>query len=288
MLQRLHLFGEQGPGRLKAVSLGLALGLVVMVVYARIEPELVVFDVGADFAQMAQNRRFSDQSTAYFGNEQTTVHMHVMGMEQTCPLHLHRDSHEVTAIVVGTARVTQIFGSDGGLEKVEGAYPPGSVVASPPFCGHEWYNPDTEHMLGNLVFSRPSFDGNFYLHPTDPRLLKGGAPFHAQAQAALERLAHSGQSSLLEPLPVMDGHMAILALQGESTLAAVKGSQVIYTLAGEGVIQVGRRKLPLRETYLAVSAAEHAVRLQADSGHPLALLIFDPVGDDHPILGRAE
>jgi hypothetical protein len=54
------------------------------------------------------------------------------------------------------------------------------------------------------------------------------------------------------------------------------------------VIQVGRRKLPLRETYLAVSAAEHAVHLQADSGHPLALLIFDPVGDDHPLLGRAE
>jgi hypothetical protein len=240
------------------------------------EPDIDVTDVGARLAEIArQYPDRSDYSETYYGSAAASVHMHVMGDEQTSPLHIHRKANEATVIVDGVAEVTHVFGKDGALVTRQGRFPPGSLIASPPFCGHRWFNPSKTQKLGNLVFTLPRFDGNLYVQPDDARLQKGGEPFLYDPARDLEEIAAGAEPNKRRALPILGGRMSVLAIKSTARIEHPAGKPVVtYVLRGAGVLDNGHA-YPVKERHLAVINRGPAVTARAEGG-PMALLVFEP------------
>lgn len=263
----------------RSLSLVLALALGVLLVAVRLAmvgveaPEVEVFDVPARFEALARaHPDTADISQTYFTADTASVHMHVMGRGQTCPLHIHRRTHEATIIVAGRAEVRQVWGDGDGLAQRVGTHGPGELIASPPFTGHAWFNRATDQMLGNLVFAWPPFDGNLYVEDGDARLGRGTGPFvHVPAEA----LASLREPVREERLPALDGRMSsVLLARGTHALAATREAPVVvYVAQGEGVLEVSEAR-PVRPGQLWVLRRDATLR--AAEGHPLALYVFRP------------
>jgi mannose-6-phosphate isomerase-like protein (cupin superfamily) len=239
------------------------------------EPDVEMFDVPARFEAMARERpEAADQSETFFFSETATVHMHVMGFGQTCPMHLHRKTHEVTVIVSGRADVRQVWGEGGAPAERSGTHGPGELIASPPYTGHAWFNRDEERMLGNLVFATPPFQGNLYVREDDRRLAQGAPPFVHVARPALAAFAADAAPSREEPLPVLEGRMSSLLLKASHRLEGTRRQPlVVYVLEGQGALEVTRRT-PMRPGQLWV--LRRGASVHADAGAPLALYVFRP------------
>ena len=247
-------------------------------------PEITLVAVGERLAEIEQqNPTRSDISETYFGDPAASMHMHVMGFGQTCPLHLHRITEEATIIVGGVAEVTQTWGASGALTTRQGRYTAGSLVRSAAFCGHEFRNPSSEHMLGNLVIAAPPFDGNLYVRPEDPRMLRGAEPFNLDLAAAHARFASGAGPSERVVLPILQGRLSTLLLRGEVALASDDAHPaLVYVAAGAGNLRVGRHDAPLRATHLVALRARHPATLRTGEGATLAAFIFHPHGEPAP------
>ncbi|WP_163999797.1 cupin domain-containing protein [Pyxidicoccus caerfyrddinensis] len=263
----------------RLLSLVLALSLGALLVAVRLamvglgDPEVEVFDVPARFEALARdNPDSSDVSQTYFTEDTASVHMHVMGRGQACPLHIHRRSHEATIIVTGQAEVRQVWGDGEGLAHRVGVHGPGELIASPPFTGHAWFNRAPDRMLGNLVFSWPPFDGNLYVDGEDARMRTGTAPFVHVPAAVLPSLREGVRE---ERLPALDGRMSsVLLASGVHALAASrKAPVVVYVAEGEGAIEAPDAR-PVKPGQLWVLRRDATLR--AEPGHPLALYVFRP------------
>ncbi|MBZ4418938.1 cupin domain-containing protein [Myxococcus sp. RHSTA-1-4] len=263
----------------RLLSLVLALALAVLLVAVRLamvglgDPEVEVFDVPARFEALArENPDSADISQTYFTEDTASVHMHVMGRGQTCPLHIHRRTHEATIIVTGQAEVRQSWGDGDGLAHRMGVHGPGELIASPPFTGHAWFNRATDRMLGNLVFAWPPFDGNLYVEGEDARMTKGTAPFvHVPAAA----LASFREDVREQKLPALDGRMSsVLLAKGTHALVATREAPVVvYVAEGEGAIEAPDER-PVKPGQLWVLRRD--AKLRAAEGRPLALYVFRP------------
>jgi uncharacterized RmlC-like cupin family protein len=241
-------------------------------------PSVQVFDVAADLAQIARDRAGdTDVSRTYFVSDHASVHLHVMGAEQTCPLHLHRKAEEVTAIVSGTAEVTHVFGQAGRRAEKTARFGPGQLVGSPPYCGHRWKNTDRAGALGNLVFASPPFEGNFYVEPHDERLLQGALPSTADVSDALAAFAAQAEATKQTVLPFFGGRMTLLLTRSEVVLPAnPEGSKLVYVMAGRPTLLVDRPH-PLVPSALAIlSRGVTAKLLILDS--PVAVVLLDEDG----------
>ena len=98
-------------------------------------PPVVVRDLGAELATLAAEApRIVDRSETYYHSSRASVHVHVMGYGQRCPLHLHAETHEATVVVSGEAQVVQLSGAGTGLARTAATYPEGWLIASPPRC----------------------------------------------------------------------------------------------------------------------------------------------------------
>lgn len=247
-------------------------------------PEITLVVVGERLATIErQNSTQSDISETYFGDSTSSMHMHVMGFAQTCPLHLHRTTEEATIIVGGVAEVTQTWGAAGALTTRQGRYTAGALVRSPAFCGHEFRNPSDEHMLGNLVIAAPPFDGNFYVRPEDPRMLRGAEPFNLDLAAAHARFASGAGPTERVVLPILQGRLSSLLLRGEVALASdVAHPALVYVVAGAGDVRVGGHEAPLGATHLVTLRARRPATLRARDGATLAAFIFHPHGEPAP------
>ncbi len=263
----------------RTLSLVLAVALLALLVGLRRamtpeeEPDVEVFDVKARFEAISRERsEVADFSQTYFVSDTATVHMHVMGRGQACPLHIHRKTHEATVIVAGQAEVHQRWGEGGTFTERQGPHVPGELIASPPLTGHAWFNRDEERMLGNLVFATPPFDGNLYVTPENPRMLQGTAPFVFQPAEALQAFTAGTEPLREEPLPALQGRMTSLLLKGTHALEATRQAPVVlYVATGTGTLEA-RKSNPLQPGQLWVLRRPVQLRAQA----PLAMYLFRP------------
>lgn len=241
---------------------------------AQAPPEtLQVIDMAARLKKISgTNADAPDLSQTFFSSPAATVHMHVMGPGQICPLHIHRKGDEVTVIVGGAADVTQIHGPD--LARETGVVTAGGAVASPRLCGHEFVNTSGTEALGNLVFSLPPFDYNLYVRPDDARQRQGGAPLRVDLPAELTTFRQGTEPHRLTPLPVMGGRMATLLLRGSYDLEPTGGPVLLYVAAGTVDVRSGDTAGPVTERTLARLTPSGTVHLNAPAG--AALLVFQP------------
>jgi uncharacterized RmlC-like cupin family protein len=237
------------------------------------EPEVEVFDLRARFEAISREHSgAADFSQTYFLSDSATVHMHVMGLGQICPLHLHRKTHEATVIVAGQAEVHHRWGERGSLTEHRGTYSPGELIASSPLTGHAWFNRSEAQMLGNLVFASPPFDGNLYVEPQNPRMLAGSAPFTFTPTQALRDFSQDQSAVREERLAVLQGRMSSVLVKGDYALVATRQAPVIlYVAEGTGTLEA-RKSNPVLPGQLWV--LRRGVHLQAAT--PLALYLFRP------------
>lgn len=243
-------------------------------------PGIVVYDLAEHLARIEQALAHqSDVSETFFESATATVHMHVIGFEQSAPLHIHRRSHEVTAIVSGSPEVLQIHGRNGKHHRREGTYRPGVLVYSPPFCGHKWVNPAKDRMQGNLVFASPRFDGNLYVEQDDARLIQGGEPVIYEPDAELSVFLAGSLPYESKRLPMMDGKMTGLLIREHMRLDAVSGPSVIYVARGACTMEAGE-EYALHEQHLLVLPPHTAVVFRAGHGTPVSMIVFRTVTGD--------
>ncbi|MCP3099957.1 hypothetical protein LZ198_13865 [Myxococcus sp. K15C18031901] len=268
----------------RALSLLLAVSLLAVLVAVKRamtvpeDPEVEVFDVPAVFERLAaKDPEAADVSDTFFFADGSTVHLHVMGRGQACPLHIHRRTHEATVIVAGKAEVQQRWGEGGTtLQERRGTHLPGELIASAPFTGHAWFNRDSERMLGNLVFAAPRFDGNLYVDADDPRMARGRAPFTFDPVQALAELEASGRDVSLVPFPVMEtARMGAIVLEKGEHLVEASREQplILYVARGSGVVALDDTR-PMKEGQLWVLRRRGTVR--PDEGASLVLYLFVP------------
>lgn len=237
---------------------------------------LKVIDVRERFASRTKaHPDKADYSDLYYASPIASVHLHIMAEEQVCPLHIHRKSYEATVIVEGLASVTHVWGKDGALTTRKGEYPPGVLIASPPFCGHEWDNPSKTAKLGNLVFGRPQFDGNLYVKPDDPKMKQGAEPFVYDPARDLQDVAAGTEPSRRHPLPALEGHMSALVVKTTARVEPQLNRPVfIYVTHGSGVLDDGK-SFAVKAGSLATIDGGPAVTVRAE-GEPLAAVVFEP------------
>lgn len=218
----------------------------------------------------------ADVSHSLYLSASASVHVHVLGFEQTAPLHIHRATEEATVVLTGAPRVTLVFGRDGKRATLRQVARPGTLVFSPPFTAHEWVNPDPRRMQANLVFAAPPFDGNFYLKATDPRVLKGGEPLVHDPERALRSLLAAGDPFRIERLPMGGDRLVAVLVRTEATIPAHPVSPtLLYVSHGEGSAEAAGSH-PIRPGTLVEVPPGQAVTLRAKPGAPLAVVAFRP------------
>jgi uncharacterized RmlC-like cupin family protein len=238
-------------------------------------------------AWQREQPKATDISETFLAVPGATVHMHILGFGQTVPLHVHREAEEVTLLVNGEASILQIWGRNGERVEESGVYGPGTLIQSPPMCAHEWFNPSQDKMLGNLVFALPSFLGNLYLKPEDPRPLEGGEPFRYSVEDDLRAFAAGEETQRVVVLPIMRGAMSVLLLKESYVVEPNPAGPFIgYVLSGRARLQGSGE---LRPQHLLRFNPGRPVTLHARKQNPLALLLFDPhqaIADREAALGE--
>jgi len=218
----------------------------------------------------------SDVSHPLYQSAAASVHVHALGFEQTVPLHIHRTTEEATVILTGAPRVTLAFARNGKRATLEQTARPGTLIYSPPFTGHEWFNPDPKGMQANLVFASPSFDGNFYLKSTDRRLLKGGEPLVYDPDRSLRTFLATGRPFSIERLPMRRDKLASVLVSSEATIPAHPVSPtLLYVIQGSGVLQTDT-EYPIRPKMLIEIPPGAGIVIRAKPGTPLAIIAFRP------------
>ncbi|HEY3358957.1 MAG TPA: cupin domain-containing protein [Polyangia bacterium] len=233
-------------------------------------PAVEVRDLDAELATLAgRAATLADAAETYYVTPRASVHLHVMGFGQRCPLHLHPRTAEAAVIVRGAADGVQVSGEGGALRRRAGRYAEGALIASPPGCGHELVNAAPDALLASLVFAVPPFDGNHYVAADDPRMLAATAPSVYDPRPALAELA---ASSRLVELPAAAGRLAGLLVRTEAELPPER-PLVAYVVEGEGALEAAGRH-GLRPHHLVILRAGAPARVRAT--RPLALLLFRP------------
>jgi len=229
-------------------------------------------DLNARIDEFTRNRPDATDGEFYvYRSPEATVHMHVIGVGQMCPLHIHRTTREATIVVRGNPEVVHVHGEDDTLVRSERRVPPGQLVYSPPFTGHQWTNVD-DAPQGNLVIASPKFDGNLYLHPDDPRMLPGPPATLVDPTTAMATVDGSGWADL---------HLGAHSLHPEQLrLAVVRDTlklhddptrdSVLYVAVGTG--RIGGQ--PLKPGLAVVLQGGAAETLEADE--PMAVWVFTP------------
>jgi Cupin len=256
-----------------------AIALAVLVrIYARrsgAEPELTVIDLNEEIATATRTRAEEADTVRWFlRTPEASIHLHALGPHQTCPLHIHRKSHETTLVVSGAADVTHVYGADAAEQRLTHAHP-GMLIDSPPFCGHAWKNAGPDGLQANLVMESPPFDGNLYLDDADRSRANGPPPAVDDVLADLADFARSSEPSRTVPVP--NGRLSILFLRSEGEVAAdPKGTLAVYTVAGSGTLDgaSGARgaRAQLAPKVLVLATGETSLRVHASV--PTALLLF--------------
>jgi len=252
----------------------LVLGLFGIWAYPRWKWSIETYDLTEDLKHMtAAETEITDLSRTYYASPELSVHMHVMGKTQRCPLHIHPHGDELTAIVGGVANVAHAYASQRDLAESVHTFVPGDVIYSPPSCAHEWVNPSDQNALGNLVFSWPGFGGNLYVHPDDPRMTAASAPTLSRVRDDLAAFAQSAEQVRTTVLGQTEKRVRLVFSKEQLTLPAAQATAV-WVRAGDAVLK-GRlgRTYTLHSNQLAVLRHNGAVTLAPSTGEPMAVVV---------------
>lgn len=218
----------------------------------------------------------TDRSETFYTTEIASAHMHLIGVDQMCPLHIHRSTHEATLIVTGSADVRHVYAVDGERVETHTEHGVGSLIASPPFSGHEWDNKTGAHQ-GNLVIAYPGFDGNLYVRPDDPRLMQGGPPFDYHPLQDAEDFEASGDAFDRLDLPVLEGTMSRIFVRDSYEIpASTSAHGLVYGVSGEGRLGIPGEERPLTAGSLLVFQRPVPVTITATGEQRLALYLWEP------------
>jgi FkbM family methyltransferase len=243
------------------------------------EPAVRVVDLGAEVDALGQFRwESTDTSKTYYGTDFGSVHMHLIGRGQSCPLHVHRRTAEATAIITGTPAVTHVFGHNGGKKTIQAVYAPGTIIASPPFSGHRWVNDSRDALQANLVFASPPFDGNLYLEPDDSRLDKGSAPEIFRPENSTELLSAQAEPVHQRKFGFMQDKMSLVTVEGQGVLGPFPGVAIFYVSRGRGTVTADTTEA-IERNYLFSVFQDTRVTVKADDDAPLTMLLFRPQND---------
>ena len=226
-------------------------------------------DLFAKVKEFAKNRPDATDGEFYvYRSDHATVHMHLIGVGQMCPMHIHRSTHEATVIVSGQPEVVHVYGKAGALKREERRVPPGQLVYSWPFSGHQWTNVESAPQ-GNLVIASPRFDGNLYLHADDDRMLPGPPPTLIDPAQALAE----SSASELQDTGLLDGQLFLALVRGPLQVHRDPARDtILYVAHGTGELD----GLPLRPGMAAVLSGGDPVELKATSEAGLAAWVFSP------------
>ena len=224
-----------------------------------------------------------DYSVDIFNDNTASVHLHFLGHAQTTPLHLHHTTEEATIIVTGKPHVSQIFGRDGKVEKLEGDYSPGTMIYSPNLCGHKWVNPSKKIMQANLVIASPPFLGNFYVDPTEPLFKKSRPGLVVRLNEDLQRWLKVSQSaSQAERLSMLDGKLLRLYLRKQVHIPPSSSPTILYVISGKGLLDAGQ-SYPLGAQNVALIPPDHDITLEANMNAPMVVIAFRPDVEWEPL-----
>jgi len=190
---------------------------------------------------------------------------------------------EATVIVTGKPHVTQFFGRNGKIEKLEADYSPGTMIYSPTLCGHKWVNTSKKTMQANLVFAAPPFLGNFYVDPTEPLFKKSEPGSIVRLNEDLQRWLRVSQSpAQAERLPMMNGKMLRLLLRKQIHIPPSSSATIFYVISGKGVLGVGQQ-YPLVAQNIALIPPQYDITLEASLNAPIVAIAFRPDAEWEPL-----
>lgn len=259
----------------------IAFGLAILAVVARrsLVPRLhferiKTFDLAAEVSSLAaQEPTAFDVVKAYYISAPASVHLHMMGPTQRCPLHLHPANQEITAILGSIARVSHAFGRDGAIAVTSGTFHRGDLIQSPAGCGHEWVNPSPDQFLGNLVITSPRFAGNLNVAADDARLKNGPSPtLYRLADAFASLPAESGPS--VTPISGFDGRLMLVATSRPYVLAQ-SAATIVFVRYGSAALRCRLgRTFHLGPSHLAVLTDHADATIVPEDSGPVALLVL--------------
>lgn len=220
----------------------------------------------------------TDSTNDYYDSEFGSIHLHLIGRAQRSPLHIHRRTAEATAIITGEPTVTQRFRAQGRVRTRRAQYGAGTVVASPPHCGHEWANDSPNELQANLVFASPPFDGNLYIEGDDPRLAEGSVPEVLVPDDIDEMLKSQTEPVRQRRFGFMNDKMFVVTAKGTGTLGPFPGASFLYVSRGRGTVKAAAPEV-IEENYLVSISPRTKVELAPDDGAFLLMILFRPEND---------
>jgi len=242
------------------------------------EPALLLYVSPRDDAKqlVARFPENTDLSETYFGTPAFGVHMHIMGPEQCCPLHLHPRGYEAAIIVAGTGELTHLAAParPGGQPRPRSSrVKAGDVVISPPGSSHALANTTPAGHLATLVISAPPFTGNLYLAQGDARQISPD-PTIERLGAPLRELRAGGAGIVRRKLPFGTA-VGLDRLEVTSRQRLVlQRSTLFYVAEGIGILTLreGGAGLPLEPGSLVGVRSGRAVTITPGPQRSLALV----------------
>jgi Cupin len=235
---------------------------------------VLVVDLNDELLRLSKNPNVTDLARTFYSSAAASVHFHVMGRTQRCPLHIHPTHGELTAIVGGPALVSHLFPAGGSMSRTEGTYTTGDLIYSPAFCGHEWVNPSSDRLLGNVVFAAPPFAGNLYVREDDPRLNQGHPPSILRVSLALDAFNRSTETVSDGSIGSLTRQIHLVTTTREYALTPASGT-VLFVRAGRGVLRAEGRSATIAAGFLAVLTDHRAAKVETVGSDPLLLVVFN-------------
>jgi quercetin dioxygenase-like cupin family protein len=213
----------------------------------------------------------TDLSAQFYGNDECSVHLHLMGPGQFCPLHHHPEGYEFSAIVSGHGT----FRGDGEAGLLKESLQPGDVVLSARGSRHEIGNGSATDYLAALVIATPSFRGNLYVHEDSPQGL---------GRSRILRVAEAPEP--VRQIPFAPWSDVASRFVATSASLAGGGTQFLYIVSGRGSLAEadGSHRVPLAGPQLLVVKAAPRLVVSASPETPLHVysIRFLPAGEPSP------
>lgn len=229
-------------------------------------------DLTAQVAKYASaHNGATDLSAQFYGNDECSVHLHLMGPGQFCPLHHHPEGYEFSAIVSGHGT----FRGDGEAGLLKESLQPGDVVLSARGSRHEIGNGSATDYLAALVIATPSFRGNLYVHEDSPQGL---------GRSRILRVAEAPEP--VRQIPFAPWSDVASRFVATSASLAGGGTQFLYIVSGRGSLAEadGAHRVPLAGPQLLVVKAAPRLVVSASPETPLHVysIRFLPAGEPSP------
>lgn len=230
------------------------------------KPEVEVFHVAARARAIADESPGGRSLTdTYYVGRTASAHLHLIGKDSGCELHLHEHTEEASIPVTGRPLVTEVFARAGSRVTRTAGYDTGTLIVSRPNGAHAWRNPSHREYQATLVLTLGGeFPGNDFVRPTDARILKAEEPLILDPKTD-ERISGRDRGNRELVVPAAHAALTVLALSEPRSVEPGGEATLLYVVEGAGLFDAGKRSFLLRPTTLVVSRLTHTARIVPDA-----------------------